>query len=151
MVNMSLLKQLREETGISFSLCKKALEEAKDNLESAKKLLNQWGAEKVKDKADRKTSEGALFSYVHHNKKVVALVEILCESDFVANNQDFQKMGQEIAMQIASLNPQNVEELLQQDYIRDPKKKIEDLIKDAVLRFGENTKITRFIRWELGI
>jgi len=150
-MNISLLKQLREETGVSFSLCKKAIEEAKDNLETAKKLLTQWGAEKVKDKSQRKTSEGALFSYVHHNKKIAALVEILCESDFVANNADFQNMGREIAMQVASLNPQNVEQLLTQEYIRDPKKKIEDLIKDAVLKFGENTKITRFIRWELGV
>jgi len=151
MTNISLLKQLREETDVSFSLCKKALEESKDNLDAAKKLLTQWGAEKVKDKSQRKTSQGAIFSYVHHNKQIAALVEILCESDFVASNANFQNLGREIAMQIASLNPQKVEQLLSQEYIRDPKKKIEDLIKDAVLKFGENIKISRFMRWELGV
>jgi len=151
MTNISLLKKLREETDVSFSLCKKALDESHDNLEAAKKLLTQWGAEKVKAKSQRTTSQGAIFSYVHHNRQIAALVEILCESDFVASNADFQKLGIEIAMQIASLNPQNVEQLLGQEYIRDPKKKIEDLIKDAVLKFGENIKIARLMRWELGV
>jgi elongation factor Ts len=150
MINLSLLKKLREETGISFSLCKKALEEANNDLDNAQKLLSQWGAEKVKDKSQRTTSQGAIFSYLHHNKKIAVLVEILCESDFVANNQEFQQFGQEIAMQIASLTPGNIEELLQQDYIRNPAKKITDLIQDAVLKFGENIKVGRFVRWELG-
>jgi len=150
MINLSLLKKLREETGVSFSLCKKALEEANNDLDNAQKLLSQWGAEKIKDKSQRTTSQGAIFSYLHHNKKIAVLVEILCESDFVANNQEFQQLGQEIAMQIASLTPANIEELLQQDYIRNPAKKITNLIQDAVLKFGENIKIGRFVRWELG-
>ncbi len=143
------LKQLRKETGVSFSLCKKALEETNNNLEEAKKLLNKWGIEKAKDKEQRKTSAGGIFSYIHHNKKIGALVELLCETDFVSGNQQFQNLGQEIAMQVASLNPENIDQLLNQEYIRDPSKKINDLIKEAILKFGENIKINRIVRFEI--
>lgn len=150
MTDLSLLKQLREETGVSVSLCKKALDECKGDLEKAKKLLLSWGAEKVASKASRATGQGALFSYVHHNKKIAALVELLCETDFVAANSDFQHLGNEIAMQIASTAPKTIDELTKQEYIRDPSKKIEDLLKEAVLKFGENTKIGKIYRMELG-
>lgn len=149
MVNISKLKQLREETGVSFSLCKKALEETKDNIATAKKLLQKWGAEKVAEKSTREVSQGAIFSYVHHNKKIASLIELMCETDFVANNPEFQKMGQELAMQLASLPTTISSELLEQEYIRDPSKQIKDLIKDAVLKFGENIKIGRLLRWKL--
>ncbi|MCX7955637.1 MAG: elongation factor Ts [Patescibacteria group bacterium] len=149
MYDINKLKKLREETGVSFSLCKKALEETNNNIEEAKKLLTKWGADKIKDKAGRTTSAGAIFSYVHHNKKIASLVEILCETDFVSTNKEFSSLGQEIAMQIASLKPQTIEELLNQNYIRDPSKKILDLLKDAVLKFGENIKINRIIYWEI--
>ncbi|MBI3366209.1 elongation factor Ts [Candidatus Roizmanbacteria bacterium] len=149
-MDITKLKQLREETGISFSLCKKALEESKNNIDAAKKLLTKWGAEKIKDKQGRSTFQGGLFSYVHHNKKLAVLVELLCETDFVAGNVEFLRLGTEISMQVASVRAENVKELLQQDYIRDPSKKIEDLIKDAVLKFGENIKIARFVKWNLG-
>ncbi|KKQ23139.1 MAG: Elongation factor Ts [Candidatus Roizmanbacteria bacterium GW2011_GWC2_37_13] len=149
MYDIKKLKQLREETGVSFSLCKKALEETKNNLEDAKKLLTKWGADKVKDKAGRKTNAGAIFSYVHHNKKVASLVELNCETDFVSKNKEFQILGADLAMQVASLKAEKVEELMDQEYIRDPAKKISDLIKEAVLKFGENIKINKIIRWEI--
>lgn len=149
-MDIQLLKKLREETGVSFSLCKKALEESKNNLEHAKKLLTKWGAEKILDKKERATTQGGLFSYVHHNKKIAVLLELLCETDFVSGNVEFQKLGTELAMQVASTHGEHVDELLKEEYIRDPSKKIEDLIKDAVLKFGENIKITRFIKWNLG-
>jgi len=149
MYDISKLKQLREQSGVSFSFCKKALEETKNNLKEAKKLLTKWGADKVKDKAGRKTSTGAIFSYVHHNKKVASLVELNCETDFVSGNKEFQALGQELAMQVASLKAEKVKELLEQEYIRDPGKKISDLIKEAVLKFGENIKVNRIIRWEI--
>lgn len=150
-MDIQKLKKLREETGVSFSLCKKALEETKNDLSEAKKLLTKWGAEKVKDKSKRSTSQGGLFTYVHHDKKIAVLVELLCETDFVAGNVEFQKLGQELAMQVASIPAENTANLLKQDYIRDPSKKVEDLIKDAVLKFGENIKISRFVKWNLGV
>lgn len=143
------LKKLRQETGVSFSLCKKALEESGNDINAAKKLLQKWGAEKIVDKKIRSATQGAIFSYIHHNKKIAALVELVCETDFVATNSEFQKLGEELAMQVASMNPLNMEQFLDQDYIRDPGKKITDLIKEAVLKFGENIKIGRFIRWQI--
>lgn len=151
MLDLKKLKILREQTGISISLCKKALEETDNNIEQAKKILSKWGIEKVKDKEKRSTAQGAIFSYVHHNHQIVAVVELLCETDFVAKNHEFIHLGTELAMQVASLHPTDVKELLNQEYIRDPKIKVADLIKDAILKFGENIKISRFIHWELGI
>jgi elongation factor Ts len=149
MYDIAKLKQLREQTGVSFSLCKKALEETKNNLPQAKKLLSKWGGDKAADKAQRKTSSGAIFAYVHHNKKVASLIELNCETDFVSNNKEFQLLGQELAMQVASLKAETVKELMNQEYIRDPAKKISDLIKEAVLKFGENIKINRILFWTL--
>ncbi len=149
MYDIKKLKQLRDETGVSFSLCKKALEETKNDIPAAKKLLSQWGQDKAATKADRKTSAGAIFSYVHHNKKVASMVEINCETDFVSGNKEFQTMGQELAMQAASIPTEKVEEFLDQEYIRDPSKKISELIKEAILKFGENIKVNRIIRWSL--
>jgi elongation factor Ts len=77
-------------------------------------------------------------------------VELQTETDFVANNEEFRTLAQEIAMQVATMNPENVDELVKQEYVRDPSKTIGDLIKDAVLKFGENTKVSRILRWELG-
>lgn len=151
MSNIEKLKQLREETGISIALCKKALDESNNDIKKAKKLLAGWGIEKVKDKVDRVTTEGSIFSYVHHNKKIAAMIEILCETDFVAKNLEMQKLGQELSMQIASIPAKNVEELMNQEYIRDSSKKIRGLIQEAIVKFGENIKIGRFLRWELGV
>jgi len=149
MYDIKKLKQLRKETGISFSLCKKALEEGKDDLDNAKKLLKKWGIAKAKDKSERSTKAGAIFSYVHHNKKVASLIELACETDFVSENKEFQILGQELAMQVASIRAETNEELLDQEYIRDPSRKISDLIKEAVLKFGENIIVKRFVRWNL--
>jgi len=150
-MDIKKLKTLREQTGVSLSLCKKALEESKENIDKAKKLLQQWGAEVLVKKSNNATQEGAIFSYVHHNKKIAALVEIVCQTDFVAKNKEFQNLGQEIAMQVASIPAKNIEELLNQEYIRNPSKKISDLINEAVLKFGENIKINRFLRWQIGL
>lgn len=149
-IDFELLKKLRAETGISFSLCKKALEETNNDMAAAKKKLTEWGIKKAADKADREAGQGGIFSYVHHNKKVAALLELRSETDFVSGNNEFQQLGQELAMQIASVPAKDVDEFAEQTYIRDPKKTIKDLIQDAVLKFGENIKIARFERWELG-
>lgn len=148
--DLTLLKQLREETGVSFSVCKKALEEGGNDIERAKKLLSKWGEKKAADKAERATEQGVIGVYVHHTKRVVGLVELRTETDFVANNDEFRTLAQEIAMQVATMNPDTVDDLLKQEYVREPSKTIDDLIKDAILKFGENTKIHRILRWEMG-
>lgn len=149
MYDIKKLKQLREETEISFSLCKKALEESKNNIDAAKKLLSKWGIAKAKDKSSRTTGTGVIFSYVHHNKKVASLIQLACETDFVSGNKDFQLLGTELAMQVASVMAETNEELLNQEYIRDSSKKVSDLIKEAVLKFGENIKVIKFVRWSV--
>lgn len=143
------IKKLRAETGVSVTLCKKALEESSDDLVGAKKILEKWGMEKSSTSSSKKTEEGAIFSYIHHNGKVGALVEVLCETDFVARNEEFQKLGHEIVMQISFLNPKNLDELLKSQYIRDQNKTLEIFIQDHILKIGENIKIGRFERYEL--
>ena len=150
MVDFEKLKQLREETGISFAICKKALEEAKNDISKAKKIIEKIAGEKLQEKSKRITMSGGLFSYVHHNKKVVSIVEILCETDFVSGNKEFQEFGHEMALQIASLYPKNVNELLSQEYIKDPKRKISDLLNEVTLKFGEKIQISKIAVWTLG-
>ncbi|MCL4374975.1 translation elongation factor Ts [Patescibacteria group bacterium] len=151
MLDYKKLKQLRSETGVSFSTCKKALEETKNDMAAAKEKLKQWGETKAKEKAGRVTTQGVIASYVHHNRKVAAMIELDCETDFVAGNQEFQALAQEIAMQAASMGPETttVEAFLKTEYIRDPGKTVNDLIKEAVLKFGENIKLKRFIKWQV--
>lgn len=150
MADITQLKKLREQTGVSFALCKKALEETGDDLEKAKKKLSEWGGEKIAEKATRATSAGGIFSYVHHNKKVAGLIEVRSETDFVSGNKEFQTFGQELAMQVATYPAENVQQFLQQEYIRDPKKKVSDLLKEAILKFGEHIALGRILRWNLG-
>lgn len=149
MIDYQKLKELRKQTGISFSLCKKALEETDNDMKKAKKKLTEWGAKKAAEKAERVTSQGGIFSYVHHNRKVAAIVELRSETDFVSVNKEFQDLGNEIAMQVASIPADDTDKLMKQPYIRDQEKTIGDIIKDAVFKFGENIKISRFIRWSL--
>ncbi|OGK18749.1 translation elongation factor Ts [Candidatus Roizmanbacteria bacterium RIFCSPHIGHO2_02_FULL_40_13b] len=143
------LKELRELTGVSFSLCKKALDESGNDIEKAKKLLNEWGIEKAASKDGRETKEGAIFSYIHHNKKIGVLVELLCETDFVAKNSDFETLGKHIASQIAFLNPKDAAILLKSESVREPGKTIDVLIKESILKIGENIILGRFTRYEI--
>jgi elongation factor Ts len=149
-MNTEKLKQLREKTGVSYALCLKALKEANNDLEKAEKLLTLWGAQKNVEKVNRKTANGGIFTYLHHNKQIASMVEILCETDFVAQNENFRQLGHNIAMQIASLKPKDEKELLNQPFIKDQSKTVGDLFSDAILKFGENIKINRFIYWIVG-
>ncbi len=148
-LDLNKLKQLREDTGVSFALCKKALEQTDNNIEQAKKKLEEWSGEKLSEKASRTTSQGGIFSYVHHNRKVAALLELLTETDFVSGNDEFKKLGNELAMQLATFPAETVEEFSKQEYIRDSSKTVEQLVKEAVLKFGENVKIGKFTRFAL--
>ena len=106
MVTIEQIKQLREETGVSLSEIKKALEEAKGDSEKAKEILRTWGRTLVGKKANRETKQGIIDSYVHPNAKTGVLLDLRCESDFVANSPDFKKLSHEICLQIAAMNPQ---------------------------------------------
>jgi elongation factor Ts len=144
------IKALRAETGAGMMDCKRALEESNDNMDQAREWVKQRGLAKAEKKADRETKEGYIASYVHMNNKLAALVEILCETDYVALNPEFQAMAKNVAMQIVSMNPANVEELLSQDYIKDPEMTIEELVKGLSGKIGEKFVVNRFVRYELG-
>lgn len=144
------IKKLREETGTGVMDAKKVLEEAEGDLEEAKELLLEKGFEKAEKKAGREAKAGVVYAYIHTNNRVGAMLELNCETDFVAKNKEFKKLAKEIAMQVASMNPEDVDELLEQKYIRDQEKTIEALIAEQINKLGENIQIGRFIRYELG-
>lgn len=148
--SFDLIKQLREETQASIADCKNALEEAKGDMKKAHELLKKRGFEIAKKKAERATGEGLIEAYVHLNGRIGVLVEMLCETDFVARTTDFKNLCHEIAMQIAAMNPKDVPAVLKQEYIRDASKTIEDLVKQAIGKLGENIVIKRFERFEIG-
>ncbi len=135
------IKILREETGAGIMDVRKALTESKGDMEKAREWIKQKGLTRAMDKQDRETVAGAVFSYVHFNGKVGALVKLSCETDFVAKTEDFQNLGREIAMQVASMKPESVEELLKQDYLRDTAHTIDELVKGLSGKTGENIKV----------
>ncbi len=145
---MELIKKLRGLTGAGVMECKKALEDAQGNLEKAIEFIKERGLLKAEKKSERKTGAGYLATYIH-NERVGVLLELRCETDFVARGENFRKLAHELAMQIAAMNPQDVTELLNQNYIRDEKITISDLIKQTIALTGENIKIERFCRYEL--
>lgn len=149
MFPIELVKQLRGESGISVSECKKVLEEAGGNLEKARALLQQRGKQLAAKKETRKVGEGIIESYVHPTGKTAAMIDVRCETDFVARSEEFKKLAHELALQAASMAPESVEELLSQPYIRDPGKTIRDVLTESIAKIGENIVIKRFSRFEI--
>lgn len=148
-IDINQVKKLREETGAGIADCRSALEESGGDISKAKEILHQKGLDKAGEKSDREVSAGVVETYSHAGR-VGVLVEVLCETDFVAKTEDFKTLAHELALQIASMSPETAEELVEQDYIRDPSLKIGDLIKSAIAKLGENIKIGRFSRISLG-
>ena len=140
-ITLDQIKALREETGAGIMDVRKALIESEGDTKAAKVWIEKKGLKRVAEKEDRTTEAGYVFSYVHFNGKVGSLVKLACETDFVAKTDDFQNLGREIAMQVASMKPENIEELLKQDYLRDSSKTIEQIVKLVSGKTGENVKI----------
>jgi elongation factor Ts len=194
-ITTQMIKELRERTGAGIVDCKKALQEANGDMEKAVEILRRKGAAKAAKKAERATAEGIVVSYIHAGGKVGALVELNCETDFVARTEDFKKLGYEIAMQVAAMSPEFVSRedvpedvvekekailreqalaegkpehiverivegrlskffsekcLLEQPWIKDDSKTIKDLLTDYITKLGENIKVKRFCRFEVG-
>lgn len=147
--NLNDLKKLREETSAGVSDCRQALEDAGGDYEKAKKLLAERGLEKAAKKEGKETSQGIIDSYVHAGK-IGVLVELRCETDFVARTDEFKYLAHEIALQVASMNPKSVGELLKEEYIRDPSMTIAGLVKQTVAKLGENITVSRFTRFVIG-
>ena len=186
---------LRQRTGAGMMEAKKALEESKGDMDKAAEALRVKGIAKADKRSGKQTSEGTITSYIHHNGKVGVLVEVNCETDFVARTDDFKNLAKEIALHIASAAPVAVDKdgvpvekveverriaeeqakasgkpenivqrmvegkveayykdscLIYQPWIREPKKSIGDLIKEASARVGENIQVRRFVRFQMG-
>ena len=143
------IKNLRDETGVSVMQCKKALEEAGGDLEKAKIILRKISKQSADKKANRTLGAGIIASYIHNNSSVGAIVELLCETDFVARNEEFKVLAKDIAMHVTAMDPENLEELLNQEFIKNPEKIIKNLVEEAVQKFGERTEIGRFARFSI--
>ncbi|MBU2494882.1 MAG: translation elongation factor Ts [Candidatus Omnitrophica bacterium] len=192
-IDTNIIKQLREETGLGVMDCKKALDEAAGDINKAKALLKHRGLEIVAKKSGRTANDGIIASYIHTGGKIGVLVEVNCETDFVARNELFQGFAKNICLQVVASNPScvKIEEisetalaeakaiwekelkdktggvrqkalegklaefyrthvLLNQAFIREPEKTIQDYLNEITARIGEKIAIRRFIRWELG-
>jgi elongation factor Ts len=148
MIEIEKIKKLREETNLSISECKKALESCGGDLDKARAILKQSG-KKISEKIEKKeTSQGIISSYVHSNKKVGAMLELFCETDFVAKSAEFENLAHEICLQIAA-NPFSDIPLIDQPWIKNQSMTIGDLLKEYIAKFGENIKIGRFVRFEI--
>jgi elongation factor Ts len=149
-IAVDLIRKLKEETGAPVIRVKKVLEEVAGDKKKAFDILRQEGFEKASKREGRQTSQGTIETYVHHSGKVASAVELLCETDFVARNELFKKLAHELALQVASMGAKNAEELLKQEFIKDPTKKVEDLVKEVIAKTGENVRVGRVFRIELG-
>ncbi|MBI2062311.1 MAG: translation elongation factor Ts [Candidatus Yanofskybacteria bacterium] len=138
------VKHLRESTGLSFNEIKKALDEAGGDETKAVEILRVRGVKMAEKKSSREVKEGVVASYVHATKKLGSMVEILCETDFVARNTDFQELAKEIAMHIAAMKPGDVAGLLEQPYVKNPDMTVKDLVNNSVAKLGENIQVGRF-------
>lgn len=193
-IDINLIKQLRDMTGAGVADVKEALEEAKDDIEKAKDILRLKGQKSAAKRTERSASQGLVGSYVHSNGKIGVLVEVNCETDFVARTNDFQELVHNIALQIAAAAPEYVKSedipaeviakeksicaeevaeekkpeaikekiiegklqkfyssvcLINQPFIKDDKKKIQDLITETIAKTGENIQVKRFVRFAM--
>lgn len=140
-VSMSDIKKLREETGAGVMDAKKALEESGGDMKKATDWIAKKGLARAEKKADRETEQGIVYAYVHHDGKSGAMVKLLCETDFVAKTEDMQKLAKELAMQAVSMGAESAQDLLKQEYMRDGKLTIEELVKQAAGKLGENVRL----------
>ena len=171
-ISVELVKELRYQTCASVAHCKKALEESNGDIKKAATLLRKQGLEIAAKKQDRAVKEGRIEAYVHLGNKIGVLLEVDCESDFVARNSDFTQFTKDLCMQIAACNPQYIKKedvsaeaaeqakskeefykahcLLEQPFVKDPGITVKDYLGSIVGKLGENIVIRRFIRYKVG-
>lgn len=148
-ISMDLIKKLREVTGARILDCQKALQEAEGDFDKAVSLVEARGLARAEKSQDRETKVGYIATYTHSTGMIATMVELLCETDFVAANDEFRQLARDIAMQVAAMGAENVEELLQQDFIKDPEKTVELVIKSLSGKIGEKMILSRFQRFAI--
>ena len=165
-ISASKVKELRELTGAGIMDCKRALESTGGDFKKAAEALKEQGLARAAKKAERTAGQGIIESYIHAGGRIGAMVEVNCETDFVARTEDFQRLVHDIAMQVAATNPRVVgneqepaagqseipeeEVLLKQPFIKDPSMSVQALVTNYIAKLGENVVIRRFARFELG-
>lgn len=149
-IDLKTIQALREKTGFGVMDVKRALEEADGDEGKALGLLKERGGQIAAKKADRIQHSGRIEAYVHGDGKIGVLVEVNAETDFVAKNPDFASFVHDVALQIASMKPETVDELLDQPFIKNPSQTIKEILHELVGKIGENLSIRRFVRYELG-
>lgn len=167
-ITTAKVKELREQTGAGIMDCKRALQETEGDAAKAIEILREQGLARAAKKSERTASQGTVDSYIHAGGRIGSMVEINCETDFVARTDDFRQLVHDVAMQVAATNPRAVgnetdldlgtgdgqitdeEILLKQQFIKDPSLTVEDLVKNSIAKLGENIVIRRFARFELG-
>ncbi len=166
-ISTASIKELREKCGAGIMDCRAALRETQGNMDKAVEILKERGCAKAAKKAERVTAHGLAETYVHTGGRVAAMVELNCETDFVARTDEFKRLAHDIAMQVAAMNPSFVlaeqippgteipaDEiicLMDQSFIKDPSKTIKDLIVEVIAKVGENIRVSRFARFEVGV
>ena len=158
-----LIKELREKTGAGIMECKKAIDDAVGDLRRAEELLKERGLAKALKKLQNEANQGIVDAYIHAGGRVGALVEVNCQTDFVARNDEFRALVHDIAMQVAAMNPSRISSdepsadgaagdvpLLEQPFIKDNSRTIKDLVHENIAKLGENIVIRRISRFELG-
>tara|TARA_B100001996_G_scaffold380505_1_gene368064 strand:- start:8420 stop:8914 length:495 start_codon:yes stop_codon:yes gene_type:complete len=161
-VDLNIVKELRQKTGAGVMAVKKALDESGGNSDKAEEILKEQGLANALKKSGRDTSEGAIQSYIHAGNKIGALVELKCETDFVARTDDFINLAKDLAMQVAAMGPSFIskdeegadkvseeEILMSQAFIKDSSITIEDIIKSMISKVGENINISRITKFDL--
>ena len=144
---MDTIKQLREETGLSFAQIKKALDEANGDAEKAREVLRSYSAAQAEKKADREIAAGVVASYVHSTGMMGSMIVLGCETDFVANNPEFRTMAADIAMHVCAMNPADEAELMAQPFVKNGDITLEGYIQSGIQKFGENVKLKSFSRY----
>ena len=165
-ISIEAVKELRKRTNVGIADCNKALLEMDGDMEKAVEFLKQRGVAIAEKKRDAAATEGVIEAYVHHTKRIGALVEVNCQTDFVARTAEFKELAHDLAMQIAATAPEfltseemspdaeieaQVACLLSQPFIKDPTKTVQEIIAETIAKVGENIKVRRFARFELGV
>ena len=169
-ISVETVKELRNITNVGIADCNKALLEVGGDIDKAIEFLKQRGVAIAEEKKDVATTEGVIEAYIHHTKRIGALVELNCETDFVARTAEFRELAHDLAMQIAATSPQFLTSedmppeaeaetetdpqtacLLSQPFIKEPEKTVQEIIAETIAKVGENIKVRRFARFELGV
>ena len=156
-VSVEDIRKLRQMTGAGILDCRNALQEADGDNSKAQSILREKGLASVAKKASRAAAEGMVEAYIHSGSRIGVLLELNCETDFVARTDEFRELAHDLAMQVAAMDPDIVRaddgdegvSLMEQSFVKDPSKSIQDLVNDAIAKLGENIQVRRFIRYAL--